>query len=447
MNKMERYNSVIGVRYGAPLLSVVWSPQNKIQTMRDLWIQLALIQKELGIESIMDEGIEEMRMNQNNIDYDLIERYEKKYKHDIMAHIHAYGDICPKAKSFIHLGVTSNFINDNSDSILIKRSFDVIKQKLDILFDTLKRRSLEYKDEPTLAYTHFQRAQLITVGKRFTMWNSDILLLIENLRDNLKIPFRGVKGTVGSEDTILKLFKGNHEKCKLINKLLSDHYGFDDYLKITGQTYSRLYDVFIFQHISSISQTLYKIMNDIRLLMSKMEIQESFSSQQIGSSAMPYKMNPITCEKICSITRYLMNLETSMNQTYMNQWLERSLDDSALKRIILPEAFLLLEHVLDESIRVIDKLVIHEKVIEREVETHFQHIISENIIVKGVEMGYDRQELHERIRQILIYKNADYNKDDILREIIEKNDIMMEDINKGEYIGRCVEQIEEFYKL
>ena len=162
---------------------------------------------------------------------------------------------------------------------------------------------------------------------------------------------------------------------------------------------------------------------------------------------MPYKMNPITCEKICSITRYLMNLETSMNQTYMNQWLERSLDDSALKRIILPEAFLLLEHVLDESIRVIDKLVIHEKVIEREVETHFQHIISENIIVKGVEMGYDRQELHERIRQILIYKNADYNKDDILREIMEKNDIMMEDINKEEYIGRCVEQIEEFYKL
>jgi len=392
----------------------------------------------------MEDGIEEMRINQNNIDYDLIERYEKKYKHDIMAHIHAYGDICPNAKSFIHLGVTSNYINDNSDSILIKRSFELIKQKLDILFDTLKRRSLEYKEVPTLAYTHFQRAQLITVGKRFTMWNSDIMIIKDNLRDNLKIPFRGVKGTVGSEDTILKLFKGNHKKCVLLNKLLSEHYGFEDYLRITGQTYSRLYDVFIFQHISSISQTLYKMMNDIRLLMSKMEIQESFSSQQIGSSAMPYKMNPVTCEKICSITRYLMNLETSMNQTYMNQWLERSLDDSALKRIILPEAFLLLEHVMDESIRVIDNLVIHEKVIEREVESHLQHIISENIIVKGVEMGYDRQDLHERIRQILLYQNGDYKKDEILGEIVEKNS---EEIKKEDYIGRCVEQIEEFYKL
>jgi adenylosuccinate lyase len=464
------YISPIDTRYKAPILSKLWSPDSKIILMRNLWLDLAIFQKQLGITSITDEGILEMQnaipnvIQNANIDYDKINDYERRYKHDIIAHIHAFSDICPKAKSFIHLGATSNFINDNVDMIIIKQSLDTISTLISNLFYTLKEKSEQYKSTPTLAYTHLQQAQLTTIGKRFAMWNSDIVLDIESLKMlQMKLPFRGLKGTTGTEDTILKLFEGDHYKCYLLNKYLANKYGFTDEqsLIICGQTYSRKYDVMVFQLMSSICQSIYKMMNDIRLLSGKGEIYESFGKEQVGSSAMPYKKNPITCEKICSLARYVINQESIMTQTYINQWLERSLDDSAVKRIIYPECFMLLENIITETTKCIDTLVINEEYIKKQVELSMHNIITEELILNGVKMGYVRIDIHDRIRSILtkpmkcyeednLFENK-YNiemikkifeSDEIISGIIKTYNISLEPLD---YIGRCIEQINTFY--
>jgi len=454
------YISPINSRYKAPVLSKLWSSDSKIMKMRDLWINLALFQKQLGVTSITNEGIEEMIQNMSKIDYEKINEYESRFKHDIMAHIYAFGDLCPTAKGFLHLGATSNFINDNVDMIIVKESLSVINNMLFRLFVVLKDKSLKYKDLPTLAYTHLQPAQLTTVGKRFTLWNSDLDIDLTNLDDIIKkLPFRGIKGTVGTEDTILKLFNGDHNKCDLLNEMLCNKYNFENNLKICGQTYSRKYDVIVFQNLSAICQTIYKMMNDIRLLSSKMEVYEFFEKEQIGSSAMPYKMNPITCEKICSLCRYVINQENCMSQTYINQWLERTLDDSAIKRIIYPECFLLLEHILNESIKCISSLVINENKITNDVTLNMPYILSEQIILSGVELGYDRQEIHERLRVILtkfkcessqIISNDNtleiilviFENDEIISKIIKEKKIS---VNPKNYVGRSVQQTELFY--
>ena len=454
------YISPINSRYKAPILSKLWSSDSKIMKMRQLWIDLAFFQKQLGVTSITSEGIEEMIQNISKIDYDKINDYESRFKHDIMAHIYAFGDLCPTAKGFLHLGATSNFINDNVDMIIVKESLLVINDLLFKLFQMLKEKSLKYKDLPTLAYTHLQPAQLTTVGKRFTLWNSDIHIDLTNLDDIIKkLPFRGIKGTVGTEDTILKLFNEDHNKCDLLNEKLCNKYNFENNLKVCGQTYSRKYDVLVFQNLSSICQTIYKMMNDIRLLSSKMEVYEFFDKEQIGSSAMPYKMNPITCEKICSLCRYVINQENCMSQTYINQWLERTLDDSAIKRIIYPECFLLLEHILNESIKCISSLVINENKITNDVTLNMPYILSEQIILSGVELGYDRQEIHERLRVILTKLKTDssqiisndntleiilviFENDEIISKIINKKKIS---INPSNYIGRAVQQTDLFY--
>ena len=451
------FNSPIGTRYKAPVLSKIWCQNSKIKHMRQLWIDLATFQKQLGVEQITDEGIEEMKANIENIDTEKINQHEKICKHDIVANIHTYGELCPIAKPFIHLGVTSNFINDNVDLILIKKSLNYIDELLDKLFITLKDKSLLYITTSTIAYTHLQPAQLTTIGKRFTLWNSDIKIDIDQLKQIYNsLVFRGVKGTVGSEDSILKLFDGKSYLCEILNSKFCCKYGFEK-LAICGQTYSRKYDVIIFQLLSSICQSIYKMMNDIRLLSSKFEMFEDFSSEQVGSSAMPYKTNPMSCEKICSLCRYVINQEICMKQTYINQWLERTLDDSAIKRIIYPECFLLVEHIIKETTNIISTLFINISKISSDIMNHMPFIVSEEIIIEGVKLGYDRQEIHERLRVILInYKfsnsfineNEDNNifsifkKDEILNNIIEKSNISVNPIN---YIGRCEEQICEFY--
>ena len=440
---MNEFISPIHTRYQAPLLSPIWSPFHKITIMRKLWISLAKHQYDLGITSITPDGIQQMEENITNIDFAKIEEYETQLKHDIMAHIHAFGDICPLAKSFIHLGVTSNFINDNADSILLQHSLSILLSLSKSLFIVLKEKSIEYEEIPTIAYTHLQRGQLTTVGKRFTLWNADVyqdILAIERCMKN--VPFRGIKGTVGTEDTIFKLMKGDHEKCKELNMRLAKEYGFEKALLITGQTYSRKYDVEIVHTLSGIAQTIYKIMNDIRLLSGKMEIYESFGKKQVGSSAMPYKKNPITCEKICSLARYIINQESNMQQTYINQWLERSLDDSALKRIVYPEVFLLTEHIITQSISVIENIVVQRENIEQSVREHMNQIVSEEMILKGVEMGYNRQELHEDLRNCYIYQNGNFEKHERLQKIQKEGNIST---SPNDYIGRCKEQIDEFY--
>jgi adenylosuccinate lyase len=374
-----------------------------------------------------------------------------------MANIYAYGDICPNAKSFIHLGVTSNFINDNVDLILIKKSLHFIDGVLEKLFETLKDKSLFYYNTPTIAYTHFQPAQLTTIGKRFTLWNSDINIDINQLKEIYKsLVFRGVKGTVGTEDSILKLFNGQSHLCDVLNDKFVCKYGFE-HLIIYNQTYSRKYDVIIFQLLSSICQSIYKIMNDIRLLSSKFEMFENFTNEQISCSAMPYKTNPLSCEKICSLCRYVINQEIFMKQTYINQWLEGTSDDSDIKRIIYPECFLLVEYIITESINIINNLFINSSKISVDIMNHMPFIISEEIIIEGVKLGYNRQVIHEKLRIILInykFSNISINEsidenifdifknDEIINDIIEKTNISLDPKN---YIGRCEEQIFKFY--
>lgn len=445
----DEFVSPIGTRYSAPEISKIWSQNNKIYTMRKLWVTLAKTQKKLGLDYITDEAINEMEENVQNIDYNKIQEYEKIFKHDIVAHLHAFADICPKAKSIIHLGVTSNYINDNTDSILIRDSLKIIKDLTNNLIDTLRILSFEYRHTPTLGYTHLQEAQLITVGKRFTIWNSDIMLDQKGLINlYYQLPFRGVKGTVGSEDSILKLFNGDHNKCKVLNQELSYEHRFVNIVEICGQTYSRKYDTYLFSRLSQLCQSIYKMANDVRLLSSKNEINEFFSCTQVGSSAMPYKKNPITCEKICSLCRYVVNQEQTMNQTYMNQWLERSLDDSAVRRIILPECLMLVEHILKETNKMLLTIQVNKEHITNIVEQRMPYIVSEEVIIKGVEMGYDRQDLHERIRKLLVNNNKNTTEnifltDPILETIFKKQYISM---CPSHYIGRCVQQIEEFYK-
>jgi adenylosuccinate lyase len=433
------FQSVINTRYPAPILSKIWSPDNRIKTMRQLWIYLAAEQQTLGIKTITNDAIQELVNNRDIIDYDKIQHYETRFKHDIIAHIHAYGDLCPNAKKILHLGATSNYINDNTDSILIKDSIAIISNKTQNLIQTLTNKSFEYAQIPTIAYTHLQPAQLITIGRRFSMWTEDISMDLHHLQ-NIDIPFRGIKGTVGTEDTLLKLFNGDTNKCDILNDTLASIYGFNKRIKVCGQTYSRKYDVEIIHILSSLCQSIYKIMNDLRLLSGKMEVYEYFSKEQVGSSAMPYKKNPITCEKLCSLCRYVINQEQNITQTYINQWLERTLDDSSIKRIIYPECFLLLEYILDTSISVIHNLFFNIEHINSQVKNHMVNVISEEIILKGVEMGYSRLEIHEKLRKILTNNNVSYEallEDNIIADIIHKYNISFNPLN---YIGRSIEQ-------
>ena len=437
---MSVYTSPINSRYKAPITSSIWSSDNKILTMRRLWIDLARFQKKLGLACLTDEGIGEMERALETIDYQKINEYESRFHHDIMAHIHAFSDLCPTGKNMLHLGATSNFINDNVDAILTKSSFSEIYDLLEKTNAILKEKAHQYVETPTLAYTHLQPAQLITVGKRFAMWNADIAMDLDTVTDTIqKLPFRGIKGTVGSEDTLMKMFDNDEDKCAALNKMLSEKYDFQNSIQICGQTYSRKYDVLVIQTLSSICQSVYKMMNDIRLLSGKGEVYEYFQKDQIGSSAMPYKMNPITCEKICSLCRVVINHESNMVQTYINQWLERSLDDSALKRIVFPDCFMLVEYILLETIKCITNIQINMEQIHKHVEEHLPCILSEKIIMNGVKMGYNRQDIHERLRKIFIQNGEpDFTKDDIIRTIFEKEPISM---NPLHYIGRCVSQV------
>lgn len=437
---MSEFESVISKRYEAPILSKLWCPNNRIKIMRQLWIDLASIQKELGLVYISEESIKELIDNRDNIDFDKIKNYELRYKHDIMAHIKAYSDLCPNGGKIIHLGATSNFINDNADVILVKNSFKSINYQVKSLIECFKENAKKYSTTPTIAYTHLQAAQLITIGKRFSMWLQDLLIDYDNLT-KLKIPFRGIKGTVGSEDTLLKLFNNDLSKCDKLNEKLAQNYSFDTRIIVCGQTYSRKHDVKYINLLSSICQSIYKIMNDIRLLSGKGEVYEKFGEEQIGSSAMPYKKNPITCEKICSLCRYVINQEQNMVQTYINQWLERSLDDSAVKRIIFPECFLLVEHILNESSKVISNLHFNLKYISEQVNNHMVNVISEEIIINGVKNGFSRQYIHEKLRQILTNNEnnsifTSFNNDKVIENIIIDNNISFNPLN---YIGRSIE--------
>jgi adenylosuccinate lyase len=455
------YESQIGKRYKAVQMSKIWNAYDRTIIMRKLWIALARSEKELGIDCITNKCIEEMENMIDFIDFEKINTYEKDIKHDIMAHVLAFGDLCPNAKKIIHLGATSCYITDNADLIQIKKSITVLQQ---LLIDVIRQLELfveKYKLIPTLAYTHLQAAQLTTVGKRASLWLYDLIEDYKSLKDYSEhLLFRGAKGTTGSEDSFLTLFDGSKEKCALLNEKLCDEFGFSTSVYVCGQTYSRKSDVRLFNILSDISQSFYKMCNDIRLLASKGELGEPFTENQIGSSAMVYKQNPIKCEKICSLSRYIINLQLSMSQTYINQWCERTLDDSAIRRLIIPDSFMILEHICDEFTTIISGLRVFIPVINKHVQDHMPFIMTEKLLIMGSKQGIDRQELHETLRQITINisnekseeETKEVNLEDLLFSQIEENpkDLyhMYKSLSKDpiDYIGNIEEQIDNLLK-
>ncbi|MTI67770.1 MAG: adenylosuccinate lyase [Firmicutes bacterium] len=450
----EVYENPLITRYASKEMSEVFSPDFKFRTWRELWIALAESEKELGIE-ITDEQIQELRSNKDNINYDIAEKKEKEFRHDVMAHVHAYGVQCPKAKGIIHLGATSAFVGDNTDVVQMDRGLKVLNKKLINLMDKIATFATENKCIPTLGYTHFQPAQITTVGKRATLWLHDIYLDYESLNFNMEnIKLRGVKGTTGTQASFLKLFDNDHDKVKKLDKLVAEKMGFEKTYPVTGQTYSRKLDFNVLSSLSGIAQSLHKITNDIRLLQNLKEIEEPFGKKQIGSSAMAYKRNPMRSERVASLSRYVMSNLMSPAMTSSTQWFERTLDDSANRRITLGQSFLACDAILEIAINIFDGLVIYPNVIKQHLEKELPFMATENILMEAVKKGGDRQELHEEIRVLSMEAAKEVkekgNKNDLLERILKSDKFNLNEKELNEildpmnFIGRSPEQVDEF---
>lgn len=450
----DKYENPLITRYASKEMAHIFSPTMKYKLWRELWIALAESQKELGL-NISEEQVAELKNNKENIDFELAKKKEKEFRHDVMAHVHTYGTQCPKAKPIIHLGATSAFVGDNTDLILMYKAMKLIRLKLINLIDKLKNFALKYKDVPTLGFTHFQPAQLTTIGKRATLWLYDLYLDYENLEHKISnIKLRGAKGTTGTQASYLKLFENDHEKVKKLDKLVANKLGFNDTYPVTGQTYSRKIDFEILSVLSGIAQTLHKVTNDIRLLQHLKEIEEPFEEKQIGSSAMAYKRNPMRSERIASLARYIISNLTSAAMTASTQWFERTLDDSANRRLIIPQSFLACDAILEIAINVFDGLVVYEEVVKSHIENELPFMATENIIMMAVKKGGDRQEIHEVIRQLSMEASKvvkeQGRKNDLIDRIIncDRINLTKEEIlnilDPKKFIGRAPNQVVEF---
>lgn len=450
------YESPLNSRYASKEMQELFSPDMKFRTWRKLWIALAEAEKELGLD-ITDEQIQEMKQYQDDINYDVAAKREAEVRHDVMAHVYAYGEQCPKAKPIIHLGATSCYVGDNTDIIIMTNALKLIKKKLINVISHLADFAMKYKDLPTLGFTHFQPAQLTTVGKRACLWLQDLLMDLEDVEFQLsKSKLLGSKGTTGTQASFLELFDGDHEKVKKLDKLIAEKMGFDDVFPVSGQTYSRKLDSQILNILSGIAQSAYKFSNDIRLLQHLKEIEEPFEKKQIGSSAMAYKRNPMRSERISSLARYVIVDALNPAITASTQWFERTLDDSANKRISIPEAFLAVDAILNLYINVVDGLVVYPKVIEQHIYNELPFMATENIMMNAVKKGGDRQELHERIRvhsmEAARKVKEEGKKNDLIERIAKDKmfNLSLEEINQilnpSNFIGRAPQQVEEFIK-
>ena len=449
----DRYENPLVARYASKEMSYIWSPQKKFSTWRKLWLALAKAEQELDLP-ISDEQLKAMEGNLENIDFDLAAKYERDLRHDVMAHVHAWGDQIPVAKPIIHLGATSCYVGDNTDLIQIRESLDLVEKKVVKLINVLAKQAKNYKDLATLGFTHFQPAQLTTVGKRCTLWLQDFLIDLEDLRHRIDtLPFRGVKGTTGTQASFLELFEGDHDKVKTLNLRVAELMDFQKVIPVSGQTYTRKIDYLVLSQLSAIAQSTSKMAVDIRLLSNLQEIEEPFESKQIGSSAMPYKRNPMRSERICSIARYVMSLADNGAHTHANQWFERTLDDSANRRLSLPEAFLGVDVVLTLATNVIEGMAVWPHVINKRVMTYLPFMATENIIMACVKAGGDRQDLHEAVRihsvaAAKVMKEGGENdlleriaNDEIFAAVKDKLDTLT---NPADYIGRSSQQVDEF---
>ncbi|SCK04100.1 Adenylosuccinate lyase [uncultured Clostridium sp.] len=392
------YDTPLNTRYASKEMSYIFSDDMKFSTWRKLWVALAEGEKELGLE-ITEQQLDELRANINNINYDEAIKKEKEVRHDVMSHVYAYGLQCPSAKGIIHLGATSCYVGDNTDIIILRDALELIKNKVVTVLDRLSKFAMEYKGMPTLGFTHFQPAQLTTVGKRATLWMQDLVMDIENIEFLLStLKLRGVKGTTGTQASFMTLFDGDEEKVKELDKIVAKKMGFEKSYGVTGQTYPRKLDSIVLNTLSEIAQSAYKFSNDLRLLQSMKEMEEPFEKNQIGSSAMAYKRNPMRSERIGALARYVIVDSLNPAITAATQWFERTLDDSANKRIAVAEAFLALDGVLNLYINISENMVVYDKVIRAHVDSELPFMATENIMMEAVKRGGDRQELHERIR-------------------------------------------------
>lgn len=450
-----RYESPLSSRYASERMQYIFSPDKKFSTWRKLWVALARAEMELGLP-VTPEQVAELEAHITDIDYDKAAQYEKKLRHDVMAHVHTYGEACPKAMPIIHLGATSCYVGDNTDVILMREGLCLIRDELVRVLDRLSRFARRYKCVPTLGFTHFQPAQLVTVGKRATLWMNELLMDLADVEYRIaSLKLLGCKGTTGTQASFLELFDGDHAKCRALDRKIAAEMGFDTTVPVSGQTYSRKMDYQVLSTLSGIAQSACKFATDLRLLCHLKEVEEPFEKNQIGSSAMPYKRNPMRCERICALARYVMADAVNPAVTASSQWFERTLDDSANKRLSVPEAFLAVDAILNIYANVADGLVVHEKVIEKHVLEELPFMASENILMDAVKRGGDRQVLHERIRVLSQQAGTNVKDLGLPNDLIERiagdpafsmlrREELTAHLEPARYVGRCPEQVEEF---
>ncbi len=450
----DRYQSPLSERYASKEMQYIFSPDKKFKTWRKLWIALAETEKELGL-NITQEQIDELKAHADDINYDVAKAREKEVRHDVMSHVYAYGVQCPKAKGIIHLGATSCYVGDNTDVIIMTEALKLVKKKLINVIAELADFADKYKAQPTLAFTHFQPAQPTTVGKRATLWMQEFMLDLEDLDYVIStMKLLGSKGTTGTQASFLELFDGDNETIDKIDPMIAEKMGFKECYPVSGQTYSRKVDTRVLNVLAGIAASAHKFSNDIRLLQHLKEVEEPFEKSQIGSSAMAYKRNPMRSERIASLSRYVMVDALNPAITSATQWFERTLDDSANKRLSVPEGFLAIDGILDLCLNVVDGLVVYPKVIEKRLMSELPFMATENIMMDAVKAGGDRQELHERIRELSMEAGRNVKakgKDNNLLELIAADpafNLTLEELQKtmdpSKYVGRAPLQVDNF---
>ena len=450
----DRYQSPLSERYASREMQYIFSPDKKFKTWRRLWIALAETEKELGLP-VTQEQIDELKAHAEDINYEVAKERERLVRHDVLSHVYAYGQQCPKAKGIIHLGATSCYVGDNTDIIIMTEGLRLVRRKLLNVMAELAKFADQYKSQPTLAFTHFQPAQPTTVGKRATLWLQELCLDLEDLDHVLgTMKLLGSKGTTGTQASFLELFEGDHEKCRRADQMIAEKMGYDSCYPVSGQTYSRKVDTRVVNILAGIAQSAHKFSNDIRLLQHLKEVEEPFEKNQIGSSAMAYKRNPMRSERIASLSDYVMSDVINPMIVASTQWFERTLDDSANKRLSIPEGFLAVDGILDLYLNVVDGLVVYPKVIEKHFMAELPFMATENIMMDAVKAGGDRQELHERIRTLSMEAGKNVKEkgmDNNLLELIAADpafglslEELLKTMEPSRYVGRAPQQVDEF---
>ncbi|OUP28321.1 MULTISPECIES: adenylosuccinate lyase [unclassified Faecalibacterium] len=457
MSQHDRYISPFSTRYASDEMQYIFSDDNKFRTWRRLWVALARAEMNQGLDNITPAMIAELESHLDDINYDVASAREKLVRHDVMSHVYAYGQQCPQAAGIIHLGATSCYVGDNTDIIVMRQGLELVRTKLVGVLAKLARFAREYKDMPCLAYTHGQPAQPTTVGKRATLWANELVMDLGEIEHRLEtLQLRGVKGTTGTQASFMELFKGDADKIRAVDAEIAKEMGFDPsaVIPVSGQTYSRKVDAFILNALAGIGQSCMKFATDLRLLANFKEMEEPFEKNQIGSSAMPYKRNPMRCERICALSRYLMADVLNPSFTAGTQWFERTLDDSANKRVAMAEGFLATDAILNIMLNVTDGLVVYPKVVRSRLMAELPFMASENIMMQAVEKGGNRQELHERLRQHAIAAGKQVKEEGLPNDMVERIagdpafGLTREEIEAGfipeNFVGRAPQQVEEF---